>query len=41
MMEKRGRRRFAVEFKAKAAKRLLRCGRGLSEAATELGLSSG
>src|SRR4051794_26878162 len=41
MTEKRTRRRFTVEFKAEAVKRLLESGKGLSEAATELGLSPG
>jgi transposase-like protein len=41
MAEKRTRRRFTAEFKAQAVKRLLEGGRGLSEVATELGLSPG
>jgi transposase-like protein len=41
MAEKRTRRRFTAEFKAQAVERLLEGGRGLSEAATELGLSPG
>ena len=41
MTEKRTRRRFTAEFKAEAVKRLLEGGRGLSEVATELGLSPG
>ena len=41
MAEKRTRRRFTAEFKAEAVKRLLGGGKGLSEAATELGLSPG
>ena len=41
MAEKRTRRRFTVEFKAQAVKRLLEGGNGLSEVATELGLSPG
>jgi transposase-like protein len=41
MAEKRTRRRFTAEFKAQAVKRLLEGGKGLSEVATELGLSSG
>jgi transposase-like protein len=41
MAEKRTRRRFTAEFKADAVKRLLEGGRGLSEVATELGLSPG
>jgi transposase len=41
MAEKRTRRRFTTEFKAQAVKRLLEGGRGLSEVATELGLSPG
>jgi transposase len=41
MAEKRTRRRFTAEFKARAVERLLEGGRGLSEVATELGLSPG
>jgi transposase len=41
MAEKRTRRRFTAEYKAHAVKRLLEGGRGLSEVATELGVSSG
>jgi transposase len=41
MAEKRTRRRFTAEFKAEAIKRLLEGGKGLSEVATELGLSPG
>ena len=41
MAEKRTRRRFTAEFKAQAVERLLGGGRGLSEVATELGLSPG
>ena len=41
MVEKRTRRRFTAEFKAQAVKRLLDGGKGLSEVATELGLSTG
>ena len=41
MAEKRTRRSFTREFKAQAVKRLLDGGRGLSEVATELGLSTG
>src|SRR3954452_3095969 len=41
MAEKRTRRRFTAEFKAEAVKRLLDGGKGLSEVATELGLSPG
>ena len=41
MAEKRTRRRFTSEFKAQAVKRLLEGGKGLSEVATELGLSPG
>ena len=41
MAEKRTRRRFTVEFKAEAAKRLLEGGKGPGEVATELGLSPG
>ena len=41
MAEKRTRRRFTAEFKAEAVRRLLEGGKGLSEVATELGLSPG
>src|ERR687896_1741747 len=41
MAERRTRRRFTHEFKAQAVKRLLEDGTGLSEVATELGLSPG
>jgi transposase-like protein len=41
MAERRTRRRFTAEFKAQAVKRLLEDGKGLSEVATELGLSPG
>ena len=41
MAERRTRRRFTAEFKVAAVKRLLEGGRGLSELATELGLSPG
>ena len=41
MAEKRTRRSFTREFKAQAVKRLLDGGKGLSEVATELGLSPG
>ncbi len=41
MAEKRTRRRFTAEFKAEAVKRLLEGGKGLSEAATELGIGPG
>ena len=41
MAEKRTRRRFTAEFKAQAGERLLGGGKGLSEVATELGLSPG
>ena len=41
MAEKRTRRRYTAEFKAEAVKRLLEGGKGLSEVATELGLSPG
>jgi transposase len=41
MAEKRTRRRFTHEFKAQAVMRLLGGGKGLSEIATELGLSPG
>jgi transposase-like protein len=41
MAEKRTRRSFTREFKARAVKRLLEGGKGLSEVATELGVSTG
>jgi transposase-like protein len=41
MAETRTRRRFTAEFKGEAVKRLLEGGKGLSEVATELGLSPG
>ena len=41
MAERRTRRRFTSEFKVQAVERLLEGGRGLSEVATELGLSPG
>ena len=41
MEERRTRRRFTAEFKAEAVQRLLEGGRGLSEVATELGVSPG
>jgi transposase len=41
MAEKRTRRRFTAELKAQAVERVLEGGRGLSEVATELGLSPG
>ena len=41
MAEKRARRRFTSESKTEAVKRLLEGGKGLSEVATELGLSPG
>ena len=41
MAERRTRRRFTAELKAEAVKRLLEGGKGLSEVATELGLSPG
>jgi transposase-like protein len=41
MAERRTRRRFTAEFKTQAVKRLLEGGKGLSEVATELGLSPG
>src|SRR3954471_357605 len=41
MAEKRTRRRFTAEFKTQAAKRVLDGGKGLSEVATELGVSTG
>jgi transposase len=41
MAEKRTRRRFTAEFKERAVERLLEGGKGLSEVATELGLSPG
>lgn len=41
MAERRKRRRFTAEFKAQAVERLLGGSKGLSEVATELGLSPG
>ena len=41
MAEKRTRRRFTAEFKARAVERLLEGGKPLFEVATELGLSPG
>src|SRR3954452_13850141 len=41
MGERQKRRRFTAEFKAEAVKRLLEGGKGLTEVATELGLSPG
>jgi transposase len=41
MAERQTRRRFTAEFKAEAVKRLLDGGKGVSEVATELGLSPG
>src|SRR3954464_2544871 len=41
MAEKRTRRRFTAEFEAEAVRRPLEGGKGLSEVATELGLSPG
>ena len=41
MADKRTRRRFTAAFKAQAVKRLVEDGHGLSEVATELGLSTG
>ena len=41
MTERRTRRRFTAEVKTQAVKRLLENGKGLSEVATELGLSPG
>ena len=41
MAGKQTRRRFTAEFKAQAVKRLAEGGRGLSEVAAELGLSTG
>jgi transposase-like protein len=41
MAERRNQRRFTAEFKAQAVTRLLEGGKGLSEVATELGLSPG
>ena len=41
MAEKRTRRSFTREFKAQAVQRLLEGGKGLSEVATEPGLSTG
>ena len=41
MAERRTRHRFTAEFKAEAVQRLFEGGKGLSEVATELGLSPG
>jgi transposase len=41
MAQKRMRRRFTAEFKAQAVKRVTEGGKGLSEVATELGVSTG
>lgn len=41
MAERRTRRRFTAEFKAQAVKRVLEGGKGLTEVATELGVSTG
>ncbi len=41
MAARRPRRSFTREFKAQAVKRLLDGGKGLSEVATELGVSTG
>jgi len=41
MAEKRTRRRFTAEFKARAVERLLAGGKGLAEVATELGVGTG
>jgi transposase-like protein len=41
MAEKRTRRRFTAEFKTQAVKRVLDGGKGLSEVATERGVSTG
>ena len=41
MAEERTRRRFTAEYKAQAGKRLLDGSKGLSEVATELGISPG
>ena len=41
MAEKRTRRRFTAEFKAQAVERVLDGGKGLTEVAIELGLSTG
>ena len=41
MAERQTRWRFTAEFKAEAVKRLLDGGKGVSEVATELGLSPG
>jgi transposase len=41
MAERRTRRRFTAEFKAQAVKRALDGGKGLTEVATELGVSTG
>ena len=41
MAQKRTRRRFTAEFKAQVVKRVTEGGKGLSEVATELGVSTG
>ena len=41
MVEKRTRRRFTAEFKARAIERVLEGGKGPTEVATELGVSTG
>jgi transposase len=41
MAETRTRRRFTAEFKAQAVKRVLEGSKGLTEVATELGVSTG
>ena len=41
MAERRRRRRFTAEFKAQAVRRVLEGGKGLTEVATELGVSTG
>jgi transposase len=41
MAERRTRRRFTAEFKARAVERLREGGKGLAEVATELGVGAG
>ena len=41
MAQKRTRRRFTAEFEAEAVRRVLEGGKGLTEVATELGVSTG
>ena len=41
MAQRRRRRRFTAEFRTQAVKRVLEGGKGLTEVATELGVSTG